>query len=643
MMTPRVGNPRCHFFQRHVSIRYKTLKITQVICAIYILIMTFRYYPAGLIDPTAPRGHWRIVDVWNPENTKAGVIQLEGDPYGQKRAVVAETRATLIFLAISRISAFTMYPPMVLIFLTKCKATINFLMRTPLSLFMVDDQHELHAFCGKFIAYDVWVHTLFHCLRWGVAGNIDLLWTNPTGLSGLIVVLATPLITFPMFINKIRLSMSYEIRKALHYLFYLFAIGMCFHNKTSAFPNGGFNQITMGFCIIYYTLDSLYVMFFMTEIIETTIFNVLPSGVQMTMAVSEHFQANFAQGGYGYVCLPWVSKYEWHAFSLFEHPTDPNLRQVFMMKTGDWTSDVHRQLQRNTVRPVWISGPFVSLYNNALDYDNNICVASGIGITPALSVIRAHRESRRINLVWVVRDVSMLEFFKDHLYLNNDGWILIFYTGKQPLSLALENSNSNIKIIKQRPDLYQVVPNIIYGIESGVGVPEKQTPAEKQHVKEVLANKLNELEELGLTEDEIIEELTSLAHQNGFLLSNIFQDDSCPGKSILQVIKENFTNDDKQITAYGNKGPELRQRPNTKDYQRLQQRQIRKQASLIDAGYHPWEPQENVAEFVKTLDKKSVKKTWGLLYCGGSKPLENTLREISAEFRIALYPESFNW
>lgn len=124
------------------------------------------------------------------------------------------------------------------------------------------------------------------------------------------------------------------------------------------------------------------------------------------MAVSEHFQANFAQGGYGYVCLPWVSKYEWHAFSLFEHPTDPNLRQVFMMKTGDWTSDVHRQLQRNTVRPVWISGPFVSLYNNALDYDNNICVASGIGITPALSVIRAHRESRRINLVWVVRDVS---------------------------------------------------------------------------------------------------------------------------------------------------------------------------------------------------------------------------------------------
>ena len=176
----------------------------------------------------------------------------------------------------SRISAFTLYPPIFLIFMTKCKATINFLMRTPLSMFMVNDQHEFHSYCGKYIAYDVWIHTLFHLLRWGFQGNIDLLWTNPTGLSGLIVILACPLITFPMYIESLRQRLNYEIRKCMHYLFYVFAVGMCFHNQTSAFPNGGFNQIVLGFCITYYTLDKLYVMFFMTEIIETTIFNVLP-------------------------------------------------------------------------------------------------------------------------------------------------------------------------------------------------------------------------------------------------------------------------------------------------------------------------------------------------------------------------------
>jgi len=43
-----------------------------------------------------------------------------------------------------------------------------------------------------------------------------------TGLSGLIVVIGTPLICFPMIYWK--KALPYEVRKALHYLFYLFAI-----------------------------------------------------------------------------------------------------------------------------------------------------------------------------------------------------------------------------------------------------------------------------------------------------------------------------------------------------------------------------------------------------------------------------------
>jgi hypothetical protein len=392
---------------RFKSTRYKGLKMTQLLCAAYILLMTFRYYPAGLIDPSSTLGQWRIIDVWNPENTAKGVIQLNGDPLGPYRAVVAKDRISLICLAISRISAFTMYPCMFLAFMTKCKATINFLMTTPFSLYMVHDQHELHSFCGKFIAVDIWIHTLFHCLRWGLQGNIDLLWSTQVGITGLVALLACVFICLPMMIQRLMHLMSYEVRKFMHIaFFYIFALAMVFHNKTSAWPNGGYNQVILGFCIIYYTLDLAYVTFFMTEMIETTIFNVLPSGVQMTMAVSEHFQKTYAQGGYGYVCLPWVSKHQWHAFSLFEHPSNPNLRQVFMLNVGNWTKEVHAQLQRNTVRPAWIQGPFVSPYNNALAFDNTICVATGIGITPALSVIRAHRESRRINLIWACRDVA---------------------------------------------------------------------------------------------------------------------------------------------------------------------------------------------------------------------------------------------
>lgn len=57
-------------------------------------------------------------------------------------------------------------------------------------------------------------------------------------------------------------------------------------------------------------------------------------------------------------------------------------------------------------------------------------MASGIGITPALSVIRAHKTSRRVNLIWAVRDPAMLEFFLERFELDNHAWNLIFYTGK---------------------------------------------------------------------------------------------------------------------------------------------------------------------------------------------------------------------
>ena len=153
----------------------------------------------------------------------------------------------------------------------------------------------------------------------------------------------------------------------------------------------------------------------------------------MTMKVSDNFQRRGNHGGYGYACLPWVEKNQWHAFSLFENPRDPKERQMFMLNCGDWTNSVHAALQRNTVRPMYIMGPFSSPYKNADAYDNQILVASGIGITPALSIIRCHKDFRRTNLIWAVRDVSMLEFFLEKMYLDHDRWNLIFYKWKGPV------------------------------------------------------------------------------------------------------------------------------------------------------------------------------------------------------------------
>eukprot|EP00957_Ditylum_brightwellii_P155203 11815269-Ditylum_brightwellii.AAC.1 len=100
-----------------------------------------------------------------------------------------------------------------------------------------------------------------------------------------------------MISDKCKRRIKYETRKGLHYLFfYVFAVGLCFHAPTSGIPNGGFIAPVLGFCISLYTLDALYVYAFMTEKIDTTIFRVLPSGVEMTMAVSESFQKRMKKG-----------------------------------------------------------------------------------------------------------------------------------------------------------------------------------------------------------------------------------------------------------------------------------------------------------------------------------------------------------
>ena len=187
------------WYRRVILQPFWKLKVAQAFCVIYILVFTFSTPPVGMRDPTTNN----IIDVKSAVNTANGVIDI----------VVAVGHWQMVCLAVSKASAFSMYPMLVVVFFTKMKATHCYLSRTPLSMYLgiLNQAHEYHAHAGACIAFDVWIHTLFHLLRWASQGNLNLLWTSAAGLSGLITVVATPLIAFPMMYFKNRLS--YEIRK----------------------------------------------------------------------------------------------------------------------------------------------------------------------------------------------------------------------------------------------------------------------------------------------------------------------------------------------------------------------------------------------------------------------------------------------
>lgn len=680
------------------------VKVSQLLCVVYILVLTFSKAPIGLVDPESGD----IIDVNSEVNTENGVIYMNGN----YRPIVARGARQKFCLSMSRMSAFSMYPVIVLVFLTKCKALHIIFSKTPLSMFLIlNESHELHIYAGQYIAIDVWVHTYFHVMRWIEQKKGSLMWRTQTGLSGLVVLAFVPIIAIPMVIWKRK--MRYEIRKGLHYLFYAFAIGMCFHVPTSAFPNGGFIAGVAGGCITVYSLDAAYTYLCLTEKIETPAFQVLSSGVQITMSVSARFQKKLEKGGFAYICLPWVDKFQWHAFSLFEDPTEPNKKQMFMLKMGDWTEAVHRALQRNTARPVWVQGPFVSPFYSAETYDNQILIASGIGITPALSVIQAHRESRRINLIWVVRDAAMLEFFLEHLYLDHDGWNLIFYTGTKPLVPALEELNTNVRLIKGRPNLKVVIPNIIYGIESSTGLPETYTSTEMTKMRALLGERMHELDGMcELTNEEKLAELIAFAKSYGFLFTELLNDmqshnlrqrnvnpqrddvitellsesncdpefttrsnstreqDCLWATTVLRQIREYDEHTSSQLDrdfnlssisllnastssfrrrgSHGSIASSNSRGLNRRRLSRIRESLLRDPSQrlptrAITSMFKPWEKSKEAKKYVKGLDPHSILSTWGILYCGGSKAIEDTLKQISEEYQVSLNMESFAW
>ena len=189
-----------------------------------------------------------------------------------------------------------------------------------------------------------------------------------------------------------------------------------------------------------------------------------------------------------------------------------------MARVGDWTSAVHKALERKFSRPVWFCGPFPSPYNSADMYDNQIFIVCGVGITPALSALHSRRNSGRVNIIWMLRDNHMLNFFLKYVLPNDDGWFLIYYTGKEPIDSRFEKINTNIRIIKKRPNLELVITNMIYGIQSKSGLPERVVKSSESKMIESLKGKFRQLDETGISTTKKVVELMKYAELYGYKL-----------------------------------------------------------------------------------------------------------------------------
>ena len=534
--------------------------------------------------------------------------------------------------------------------------------------------HRIHTFAGKLVGFEVFAHSFWHMLRWGLAGDIRLLWTHVTGVTGLVALLVTPLIVWPMLFPYLRKKIPFEWRKAAHYLSVVWGLALCFHA-----PKRYIGYI-MGSAVGVYALDWLYGCCFQIHRAETVRFTRLGTAVELVWEHPPGFRSDGA--GYVYICLPWISKTEWHAFSLIKHPTLPNHSCVCMATVGDWTRAVHAALAKPCARPAWIYGPFPSSFSTASGYDKLITIASGFGITSSISAIVHLGETRQVHLIWMCRDAELIEFYMKTVQFHPDAWTFIFYTGKRNLVLGARPENPRLKVITGRPeDLEALILGIIDNDESDIPMCPKlmQRAREsersifdrttEQHFSNALERAIatysyNEIYALAMNFSApvngtpppqvdmpgFIQMVRSVCRVEGNSGDGMTDEDlACVVKSfeIVDAVAGNGGLNRDEVE----KVVEILQTQSRSNAELSFKRRVCTLSTLITPP-RSGRRRRSTKDFLRTDSLKDVNDKgerkwmlsgWQMMYCGGAKPVADTLEAIHEKYKVPLRIESYAW
>ena len=197
-----------------------------------------------------------------------------------------------------------------------------------------------------------------------------------------------------------------------HVLFFLASVGLAF-----AHGAGGF---VVGF--IFYALDIIYRYGKAVRIHPREVScQRLPGNiVRLTFEKDDTF--HYRSGQYLFICVPSLSAFEWHPFSISSSPTDTTVA-VHIRALGDWTTELlERSSESNLHLQVLLEGPYgepaVDLESEK--YTHFFMVSGGIGVTPLQSImnelLHQHKKGRKVDkcwFIWSVRDIAMVNAMLD--------------------------------------------------------------------------------------------------------------------------------------------------------------------------------------------------------------------------------------
>ena len=245
--------------------------------------------------------------------------------------------------------------------------------------------------------------------------------------------------------------------------------------------------------------------------------------------------------------------------------------------------------------------------------------------------------------------------------VHAEGMVLKLHT---PISLNFMHPRS-------RPNLSSVIPNVIYGIESRIGLPEKYTMRSKDEMKKLLTERTLEYDaDEILSSEEKYAKICQLGMDLGFSMHELIDEihhslsETLPGSgqsSTAELQADRTTSPLPPISVHRRRrSSEISaEDPSTscvdieRDHARGSLSQMRWASmmkvvngrcpnALLKPSFHPWRENEAQERYVKEIDA-NVMKTWGIFFCGGSEDVISDLRALSMDYNIDLHIDSFAW
>lgn len=206
---------------------------------------------------------------------------------------------------------------------------------------------------------------------------------------------------------------------------------------------------------VFYTLHSLLILasvFSVVHIPSIALYLLVPAGMWFLFFVARHIRAYRARqiasctllttgttaavamsfvwpetwadprpGSYAFLCVPSLSYFQWHPFSIATFSNENRLAQLIIKPTGanEWTGRLASlAVDGDVAVPVWIDGPYGSLPDLSKFKVILLC-AGGVGVTPMISLLQwlaraasSHNHTdgsfclKNIVFLWTARDLE---------------------------------------------------------------------------------------------------------------------------------------------------------------------------------------------------------------------------------------------